>query len=114
MGIVFSDIAVSADGFATGLNQREEAPFGDIDENWLHGWMFDTPTRTDRGRRHPRLGRNHLARHAHRLRPGALVALRRRSIGRSREPRRAHPARARGFLCNPNCVLQVCWNLLGK
>ena len=42
MGIVFSDLAVSADGFATGLNQREEAPFGDIDENWLHGWMFDT------------------------------------------------------------------------
>ena len=40
MGIVFSDLAVSADGFATGLNQREEAPFGDVDENWLHGWMF--------------------------------------------------------------------------
>lgn len=43
MGYVFSDLAVSADGFATGLNQREEKPFGDIDENWLHGWMFDTP-----------------------------------------------------------------------
>jgi dihydrofolate reductase len=43
MGIVYSDIAVSADGYATGLNQREEKPFGDIDENWLHGWMFDTP-----------------------------------------------------------------------
>lgn len=41
MGIVFSDLSVSADGFATGLNQREEKPFGDIDENWLHGWMFD-------------------------------------------------------------------------
>ena len=41
MGIIFSDIAVSADGFATGLNQSEEKPFGDIDENWLHGWMFD-------------------------------------------------------------------------
>ena len=40
MGIVFSDLAVSADGFATGLNQREEAQFGDVDENWLHGWMF--------------------------------------------------------------------------
>ncbi len=42
MGIVFSDIAVSADGFATGVNQREEAPFGDIDDSWLHAWMFDT------------------------------------------------------------------------
>ena len=42
MGKVFSDIAVSADGFAAGVNQREEAPFGDIDENWLHGWMFET------------------------------------------------------------------------
>jgi dihydrofolate reductase len=43
MGLVFSDISVSADGYATGLGQREEAPFGDIDETWLHGWMFDTP-----------------------------------------------------------------------
>ena len=42
MGIVFSDLAVSADGYATGLNQREEAPFGDIDQDWLHSWMFDT------------------------------------------------------------------------
>jgi dihydrofolate reductase len=41
MGIVYSDLAVSADGFATGVNQREEAPFGDIDEHSLHGWMFD-------------------------------------------------------------------------
>lgn len=41
MGIVFSDIAVSADGFAAGPNQREEKPLGDIDESWLHGWMFD-------------------------------------------------------------------------
>lgn len=41
MGIVFSDISVSADGYATGLNQWEDAPFGDIDETWLHGWMFD-------------------------------------------------------------------------
>jgi dihydrofolate reductase len=40
MGYVFSDLGVSADGFATGLNQTEERPFGDIDENWLHGWMF--------------------------------------------------------------------------
>ena len=42
MGTVFSDLGVSADGYAAGLNQREEAPFGDIDENWLHAWMFET------------------------------------------------------------------------
>jgi dihydrofolate reductase len=41
MGTVFSDLGVSADGYAAGLNQREEAPFGDIDENWLHAWMFE-------------------------------------------------------------------------
>lgn len=41
MGKVYSDIAVSADGFAAGPNQREEAPLGDIGENWLHSWMFD-------------------------------------------------------------------------
>ncbi|WP_309126906.1 dihydrofolate reductase family protein [Microbacterium sp.] len=41
MGIVYSDISVSADGYATGLNQREEKPFGDIDDAWLHSWMFD-------------------------------------------------------------------------
>ncbi len=43
MGKVFSDLGVSADGYATGLNQTEAKPFGDIDESWLHGWMFDTP-----------------------------------------------------------------------
>jgi dihydrofolate reductase len=41
MSIVFSDIAVSADGFSAGLNQREEEPFGDVDQSWLTGWMFD-------------------------------------------------------------------------
>jgi dihydrofolate reductase len=41
MGIVFSDIAVSADGFGAGPNQSEEKPLGEIDENWLHRWMFD-------------------------------------------------------------------------
>ncbi len=43
MGKVFSDLGVTADGFATGLNQTEQKPFGDIDETWLHGWMFETP-----------------------------------------------------------------------
>ena len=41
MGIVFSDLAVSADGYATGVNQTEERPFGDVDDSWLHTWMFD-------------------------------------------------------------------------
>jgi len=41
MGVVFSDLSVSADGYATGLNQTEERPFGDIDDSWLHDWMFD-------------------------------------------------------------------------
>lgn len=41
MGRVYSDIAVSADGYAAGPNQREEAPLGDIEENSLHGWMFE-------------------------------------------------------------------------
>lgn len=41
MGKVYSDLGVTADGYATGLNQREDAPFGDIDEGWLHSWMFE-------------------------------------------------------------------------
>lgn len=41
MGMIFSDLAVSADGFAAGLNQTEESPFGDIDASWLSSWMFD-------------------------------------------------------------------------
>ena len=41
MGIVYSDIAVSADGFAAGPNQSEEKPLGEIAENSLHGWMFN-------------------------------------------------------------------------
>jgi len=46
MGKVFSDLGVTADGFATGATgagQTEQKPFGDIDESWLHGWMFETP-----------------------------------------------------------------------
>ncbi len=43
MGMVFSDISVSLDGFAAGPNQSEQNPLGEIHENWLHDWMFDTP-----------------------------------------------------------------------
>ena len=42
MGTVFCDISVSADGFAAGANQSEEAPLGEIEENVLHRWMFET------------------------------------------------------------------------
>jgi len=43
MSKVYCDIAVSADGFAAGPNQSEENPLGEIHENWLHAWMFETP-----------------------------------------------------------------------
>lgn len=43
MGIVFTDIAVSADGFAAGPHQSEDSPMGEIAEGALHRWMFDTP-----------------------------------------------------------------------
>lgn len=40
MSKVVSDIAISADGYAAGPNQRLEAPLGDVDEDRLHGWLF--------------------------------------------------------------------------
>jgi dihydrofolate reductase len=43
MGIVFSDLGVTADGYAAGANQTEEVPFGDGPEDWFHGWMFHQP-----------------------------------------------------------------------
>ena len=41
MGIVTADISVTLDGYGAGPNQRFEAPFGDIDEDRLHSWMFE-------------------------------------------------------------------------
>jgi dihydrofolate reductase len=41
MGIVTSDISVTLDGYGAGSNQRLEAPFGDLDEEPLHTWMFE-------------------------------------------------------------------------
>ena len=41
MGIVTADISVTLDGYGAGPNQRREAPFGDIDEDRLHSWMFE-------------------------------------------------------------------------
>ncbi|MEU6127115.1 dihydrofolate reductase family protein [Streptomyces sp. NPDC047123] len=46
-GRVVCDITVSADGYAAGLHQSEERPFGDDGGDGtgdrLHAWMFDTP-----------------------------------------------------------------------
>lgn len=41
MGIVTADISVTLDGYGAGPNQRLEAPFGDLDEDRLHSWMFE-------------------------------------------------------------------------
>ena len=42
MSEVTCDISVSVDGFAAGPNQSFEKPFGDgVDEDRLHGWMFE-------------------------------------------------------------------------
>jgi dihydrofolate reductase len=42
MAQVSCDIAVSADGFAAGPGQTLEQPFGTIEHNRLHDWMFET------------------------------------------------------------------------
>lgn len=41
MGIVTCDISVSADGYAAGPGQTRESPFGSIEHNRLHDWMFE-------------------------------------------------------------------------
>ncbi|HEX7166043.1 MAG TPA: dihydrofolate reductase family protein [Acidimicrobiales bacterium] len=41
MGIVTADISVTLDGYGAGPNQRLDAPFGDIEEQRLHTWMFE-------------------------------------------------------------------------
>jgi dihydrofolate reductase len=40
---VVCDISVSADGYAAGPGQTLEQPFGTIEHNRLHNWMFETP-----------------------------------------------------------------------
>ncbi len=37
---VVCDVAVSADGFVAGPEQTLENPLGQIENNWLHDWMF--------------------------------------------------------------------------
>jgi dihydrofolate reductase len=41
MSKVVCDISVSADGFAAGPGQTREQPFGSIEHNRLHDWMFE-------------------------------------------------------------------------
>jgi dihydrofolate reductase len=41
MSIVTCDISVSADGFAAGPGQTREQPFGTIEHNRMHDWMFE-------------------------------------------------------------------------
>ncbi|NUT59012.1 MAG: dihydrofolate reductase [Agromyces sp.] len=41
MSIVTCDISVSMDGYSAGTDQSLEQPLGNIDETWLHAWMFD-------------------------------------------------------------------------
>jgi dihydrofolate reductase len=40
MGIVKCNIAITLDGYAAGLNQTEERPFGHVHEDRLHKWQF--------------------------------------------------------------------------
>lgn len=40
---VVCDISISADGYAAGVGQTAEKPFGDGPVEQLHAWMFDTP-----------------------------------------------------------------------
>ncbi|GHJ43675.1 deaminase reductase [Catellatospora sp. TT07R-123] len=42
MSKVTCDMAVSVDGYTAGLNQRLDAPFGDVDDV-LTRWMFEAP-----------------------------------------------------------------------
>ncbi|MGQ0848600.1 MAG: dihydrofolate reductase family protein [Actinomycetota bacterium] len=41
MSLVTCDISVSADGFAAGPDQTREQPFGTIEHDHLHDWMFE-------------------------------------------------------------------------
>ncbi len=38
---VTADMTITLDGYASGRNQSREDPFGDIDPDRLHAWMFD-------------------------------------------------------------------------
>ncbi len=38
---VTADMTITLDGYASGRNQSREHPFGDLDSDRLHSWMFD-------------------------------------------------------------------------
>jgi dihydrofolate reductase len=38
---VTADLTITLDGYAAGEGQSRESPFGDLDPDQLHGWMFD-------------------------------------------------------------------------
>ena len=47
MSRVICDLTISADGYAAGLDQTAERPFGDDSSGaQLHARVFETPTRT--------------------------------------------------------------------
>jgi hypothetical protein len=39
-------MSITLDGFASGRGQSREKPFGDIDPERFHRWMFDTERTT--------------------------------------------------------------------
>jgi len=41
VGMVTADLSITLDGYAAGPNQRLEKPFGDLDDERLHSWMFE-------------------------------------------------------------------------
>ena len=43
MSAVVATMSISLDGIGAGINQTEERPFGEVPENALHRWMFETP-----------------------------------------------------------------------
>ena len=43
MQTVIATMTLSLDGVGAGHNQTQERPFGDVPENALHRWMFETP-----------------------------------------------------------------------
>lgn len=40
---VIATMSISLDGIGSGRNQTEERPFGDLEPERLHRWLFDTP-----------------------------------------------------------------------
>jgi dihydrofolate reductase len=40
---VIATMSISLDGIGSGHNQTEERPFGDLPDEILHRWMFETP-----------------------------------------------------------------------